>query len=183
MKIRTISLYLILASASVLLFRGTSYAQSDSKVEVGYGARCSIAQGQLGGTIKAQDLKTRVYRVQAYQYIHKRLDIFTQRLEHNDQPHAFDLRAQTNQLDASITALAADYESYDAAREAVASLKNCANNQQNFVSLLDTMRAKRQKVNDDISSIDGLLGISVRGNISDLYSKLLVTGTTGVSSE
>ena len=183
MKLRILSIILVTIAISAIFVHNVSHAQTDNNTVVQYGSNCIIAQGELSGSVRTQDLKTRVYRVQGYQYIYKRLDIFTQRLENNKQPNATKLRDQTTQLKKDITTLTGDYEVYDSARESVSAFKDCTNKQTEFVKQLDDMRVKRQKVNDDVAMIDSLLGVSVRSNISDLYNQLLVTGTSGVSNE
>lgn len=183
MKVRSILIALVFVLSPIIFVRGVVLAQAGPSETSNYAQQCQVAQGNLNSSVKNHDLRSRVYRVQAYQYIHQRLDIFTQRLENNNQAHAADLRTQTDQLQTDITTLTVDYEAYDSARDAVALLKDCRNNQLQFTKKLADMRTKRQKLNDDVVRIDSLLGTSIHADISDLYNQLLITGTSGVNNE
>lgn len=174
-----ICLVTVLLAGCILLVRGTALAQTDEQLA----SHCSVAQDNLRGPVRSTDLQTRVSRLQAYQYIHQRLDVFTQRLENNNQPYAAELRTKTDKLDTLVKAFKADYESYDTKRSAVASLKNCGNNQPEFMKKLESARQSRAVVSRDVAEIEALLSADVKTDISSLYGQLLVGGTSGGDHE
>jgi len=161
----------------LMTLSGGTYAQTE------YGTRCRIAQQNLRGTVRDQDIRTRVSRFQAYQFIYKRLDVFVQRLENNNQRGAADLRQEVNQLKQAIDDFKSDYEDYDQARVTVTKLQNCSDNLPEFTSLMQDARQKRRRVNTDVLTIDKILDPSIKNKITDLYNNLLESesseGTNG----
>lgn len=111
----------------------------------------------MNDSLRRRDLRGRVDRLQAYRYMHERLDIYVARLEFNNQPGAAALRTSTTNLDAAITTFKDNYETYDKARDEVVSLQDCEGNYAEFRTRLNGARVKRQQVNASIESIDRLL--------------------------
>lgn len=182
MKIRTTTSLLLISIIAALGISIVVFTQNKTSAQsADISTQCKVAQANLSGPVKKQDLKTRVYRVQAYQYIYDRLDTFVQRLENNNQPEADTLREQANILKDQIKLFENDYESYNTARDNTASLKDCSKHPTQFSQKLTDMRAKRQQIDSEVSSIDGLLGTTVKSRIADLYTQLLATGTSGAA--
>lgn len=154
--------------------------KSTSATEV---SRCKIVQQNLSGHIRSNDLRTRVNRMQAYQYMHQKLDIFVQRLENNNQPGAGDLRRQSDELGKKIDKFRADYETYDINREKLSKLDNCSKNSVSFDRALQTVRNSRATVHQDVIELDEKLNSSVQASVRDLYTDLLASSPTGVSNE
>ena len=166
------ALVLILISGFLLVIfsiRGKISAQEQTDYSLS--ARCEVAQQKLAGPVRSRDLRTRVDRMQAYLYLYERLDIFTQRLENNDQPSAEQMRALTSELNVLINTFKNDYEVYDQARTAVATLKNCSQETEDFSASLEFARTTRSKVNEDVVAIHSLL----RGPITTTMNELLTT--------
>ena len=136
--------------------------------------RCMLAQNYIKNIQKPRDLKARVDRLQAYRYIYQRIDIFTRRLEKNNQPEASNLRATLNDFNKIIDSFKNDYESYDYAREQLTEIKNCRNNFAAFETALANARVKRSAVNEDITAIDTLLNPKLSSQMEILYQKLLL---------
>ena len=137
-----------------------------------FATRCERAQRNLQGPVRDSDIRTRVDRLQAYRYISKRMDIFTQRLEHNNQPDAKEMRAQVTQLDASIDRFAADYETYDAMRDSLAQMPDCGKNPDLFQTRLGDVRQARTSLNQDVATIHSTLDTNFRNQLSDIVAKL-----------
>lgn len=147
----------------------SAQAQSTSS---DYELRCEGAQSTLRTSVRNRDLHTRVDRLQAYRYIEKNLDAFTQRLENNNQPQAEQLRELTTQLDMLIEQFTANYEDYDVARDSVSDIKGCRGNFENFQKNLYDARAKRAEVATDVSDVHSLLDSDVRNQLSVLLGAL-----------
>lgn len=145
--------------------------------------RCGLAQDYLRRIQKSRDLHARVDRLQAYQYIYQRLEVFIIRLEKNNQPYALELRTNLNQLAKTIDSFKEHYEEYDKSREAVVALKDCQNNMSEFQQRLDTARSLRQKVYDDVLIIQNLFSPEITGQLEVLHQELLATEKTGAHNE
>ncbi len=144
---------------------------------------CKLVQQNLDGGIRSNDLRTRVNRMQAYQYMHQKLDIFVQRLENNDQPGAKDLRTKTDDLGMQITKFRDDYETYDKSRDKVTKIEDCSKNTLSFDRALQNARDSRAVVHEDVVNLDDMLSSSVQNSLRDLYTELLSSSPAGVSSE
>lgn len=136
---------------------------------------CQAAQSYLRRVQKPRDLRARVDRLQAYRYIYSRLDIFIERLEHNNQPHATKLRKSAEVLNVTIDSFKNDYETYDQAREAVSNLKDCTQNPNKFIDLLTDARQKRKVVDNDVKAIQTALRTDIANQLNSLYKDLLAT--------
>lgn len=145
--------------------------------------RCKIAQQNLGSSVRSRDLRTRVDRIQAYQYMHQKLDIFVQRLENNDQPGAAELRQQTDSLGKQINKFSDDYETYDKSRSEVSKLVDCDKNSLAFDRALQNARDSRSVLHQDVVDIDDTLNSPIQTSIRNLYTNLLASAPTGVSGE
>lgn len=173
MKKPAITTLLIILTGLFLVSATAAIAQTDaSGASEQFASRCGRAQRNLRGPVRDQDIRTRVDRLQAYRYISRRLDIFTQRLENNDQPSAQELRQQVSQLDESIDEFAASYETYDGMRDSLSRMANCGDNAELFQTRLSDVRQARSAVNTDVAKIHTTLDTNVRNQISDLISKL-----------
>lgn len=181
MKKTRLATFIIAVTLGLLLaivaIRTQTYAQEQTDYSLS--ARCEVAQQKLAGPVRSRDLRTRVDRMQAYLYIHERLDIFTQRLENNNQPSAEQMRALTSELNVLISTFKNDYEVYDQARTAAASLKNCSKVTEDFSASLEFARSTRNKVNEDVTAINTLLS----GRITVTMNELLVTLTSEEAEE
>lgn len=158
-------------------------AQEPATTSASIETRCTNAQAYLNNTQRPRDLRARVDRLQAYRYIHQRLNSFVSRLERNNQPNAAELRAQLDTLNTTIEQFKIDYEAYDQARDQAAKIKNCQQQYQVFIQKLIDARNKRAAVNQDIEKIQTLLGVEVKNQFDQLYQELLVTGNTGGLNE
>lgn len=136
--------------------------------------RCRQSQAYLNSTVRRQDLRSRVDRLQAYRYMQQRLDVYVARLEFNNQPEADNLRASTTTLTNAITSFKSSYEAYDSARDEVANLDDCEGNYTEFRARLNAARAQRQQVNADIATLDSIL--------KDTITPQLQTAATEISA-
>ena len=154
MKLRLLALSLIIFISS---FFGTSpvvNAQTDVSAAA---QRCGLAQSYINNILKNRDLYARVDRLQAYQYIYHRIDVFVRRLERNEQKGDVELRASLNKFNDSIEKFKVDYESYDKARDLVGTVPDCKSNLAQFQSRLADARAKREVVYANVGAIQQVL--------------------------
>lgn len=145
--------------------------------------RCKTAQQNLSSSVRSRDLRTRVDRIQAYQYMYQKLDIFVQRLENNNQPAAAELRQQTDSLGKQITKFKDDYETYDKSRSEVSKIVDCDKNRVAFDRALQNARDSRNVLHQDVVDIDDTLNTPIQTSIRNLYIDLLASAPTGVSNE
>lgn len=145
--------------------------------------RCELSQRYLKDTLKPRDLRTRVNRLQAYQYIYQRLDILVVRLEHNHQVGSVELRTQMNEFSKSIDQFKSQYETYDLSREVVSKYKNCRQNPDEFLKKVDLMRQSRQKLNSDIKEIQDILAVKFKLSLEQLGDSFTVTPATEMPNE
>lgn len=143
----------VFALASVLY--GAVYAQ-DSPA---FG--CEATQRYLKNIQKPRDLRTRVDRLQAYRYIHQRLDVFTRRIERNNQPNAKSIRSNIDRLHDATEAFRLNYETYDKAREAVVLVKDCQKNDDEFSEKLKAARAARSVVAQDVALLRSIIATNI----------------------
>lgn len=147
-------------------------AQSDGGEGEDFTVRCVRAQNNLKGPVRERDIRTRVDRLQAYRYIEKRLDIFTQRLEYNNQPGAQGLRTQVQALELATSTFAANYEAYDARRDALAAMPDCGKRPQVFQTQLNDLRHLRATINQDVLNIQNSIDSNVRNELSSVITQL-----------
>lgn len=119
--------------------------------------RCALSQSYLKKIQKNRDLHARVDRLQAYQYIYQRIDVFVRRLERNSQPQAAEMRATLDQLTNQLESFKKYYEEYDQAREATANVVNCKNKLAEFQSKLTIARSKRETLQNELLEIQKTL--------------------------
>lgn len=134
--------------------------------------RCELTQNYLKNIQRPRDLRARVNRLQAYQYIHQRLEVFVVRLEKNDQPRHKELRSQLNDLKIATESFKNSYEAYDQAREAVANLEECRTNITKFQQNLSQARLARQAVHEDVLKIQNLLTPEIPNQLKELKQVL-----------
>lgn len=165
----TIIVSLTIFSISIISVVALSATTSNDSRSV-YG--CFSAQNYLKNVQRPKDLRARVDRLQAYQYIGQRLDIFTQRLENNSQPKAQDLRRQLDKLKLEVDDFKVKYENYDEARDQLVSIENCEANTSKFKTLLSSLRLERKRLNQSVKLIDDRLRINMSGQLEDLQDIL-----------
>lgn len=184
-KYLTISLISLVLVFSVTL-AARSYAQpqeSAQETDFSLSARCGIAQQKLSGPVRQRDLRTRVDRMQAYLYIYERLDIFTKRLENNNQPYALQMRTLSSELNTLTSRFKSNYEAYDSIRTKTAAAKDCGNNTEQFTQNLELTRSARKKVNEDVVAINTLLSGPVTTTMNDLLTELSAGDMPGVPND
>lgn len=173
-KYRVITLVVLLFG---LMFFASVSAQSVDRNQ------CELAQNYLRNIQKPRDLRGRVDRLQAYQYIYQRMDNFVSRLERNKQPEAENLRANLQRFSQAIEQFKGDYESYDTAREAVVKISDCQSEKEVFDQRLAEAREKRVVVKSDIELIQSILNPNITSQLESLYQQLLATTGTEASRE
>jgi glutamyl-tRNA reductase len=179
-KLRRIPLYLI---ATILLLPNTVFAQSSIIKQQSPADRCAISQNYLKDIQKPRDLRARVDRLQAYRYIHQRLTVFVVRLEKNSQPNAEKMRTAINSLAEAIEQFKDNYELYDGAREKLVTVKNCADNIEDFQDQLSKTRDARLKVSQDVVRVQELLSGDIMEYLKDLQQQLSVSEKEGDGDE
>ncbi len=183
MKKQTKITSIIIATTALLAIGLFITIGMQKNTKVIYASPCTTAQETLDGSVRTQDLRTRVDRLHSYVFIHQQLDLFVQRLERNKQPNAAKLREHTTELESALTTFRNNYEEYDLARDQVVQVPDCANKTTEFQQKLQEARNKRQIVSDDVVALDKLLDSVIKPQLGDLYGKLLASGTSEVPSE
>ncbi len=133
---------------------------------------CLIAQQHLKLTLKQNDLKARVDRLQVYQYTLKRLDLFVARLDKHNQPYAQELRETATELRRSMDDFKSNYEVYDRAREHLSALSECQSNINEFKSRLNLAREKLALLQADVAKIDTILETDIEDKLEALLQEL-----------
>lgn len=146
--------------------------QTSRPTEAGLSRTCKQAQGHLQAVVRPRDLRARVDRLQAYQYITKRLDTFAQRLERHEQPHAQTIRNLTDEFSQTVDNFKEHYEYYDTARDSLATLQVCDQRPAEFAKRLAQARRRLAAVEQDAEAIDTLLAKDVPRVLSQLRQSL-----------
>lgn len=144
--------------------------------------RCLLTQSYLKNIQKNRDLHARVDRLQAYQYIYQRMDVFVRRLERNGQSQAVEMRATLDQLTKQLEVFKKHYEEYDQAREAVANVPDCKNKLPEFQDKLSTARDKRATLQNDLAEIQNLLDPALKTQLQTVQSAVL-NDNSGVKND
>ncbi len=168
----------IFFATSLIAIGVVVHAQSTEANQDAAAQRCERAQYYIKSNIQPRDLRTRVDRLQTYQYIYQRLDTFVKRLEHNQQPLTSELRAQLNTIRQSTDSFKTNYETYDNARDQVTKLSNCKENITEFQNRLADARMKRQKVNEDVVTLQKDFS-TTKTQLESLYDQLLASDKSG----
>ena len=138
--------------------------------------RCGYAQRYMNETLKTRDLKARVDRLQAYRYIHQRLDVFASRLERNNQQGAVEFRQSVDQLARKTEVFKKNYEQYDSTRDIASNYENCQKSPDEFLDYVNATRISREAVAKVVSDIHTLLDTSIMRQLNDINNILLQTG-------
>lgn len=157
---------------TILIVSSVTAQRTSQPTQADLVKNCNQAQNYLSGTLRLRDLRARVDRLQAYQYINQRVDGFVRRLERHDQPQATELRLTVTKLNSLINNFKSDYEMYDTAREQLASLRDCQDQPAVFARNLQTARGRLQTVEKDIQTIEDLLNKQVVKDLRTLETKL-----------
>jgi hypothetical protein len=137
-----IAVFGLFFSAPNLIAQSSYNAVSNAGVK----ENCKNAQIYINKTVRKNDLRTRVDRLQLYEYISQHLDSLTQRLENNNQPRAKQMRGMINGYRKKIDAFKINYEKYDYARDRLTNLVDCQTETTKFIELLEETRIARSKV-------------------------------------
>ena len=140
--------------------------------------RCYLAQNYIKNIQKPRDLRARVDRLQAYRYVFQRMEVFTRRLEINNQPQARELRKTLSELDIQIEKFKQDYEKYDQTREDITNIFSCQNNIAKFQLALEKLRTERSQVNKDVNNIKELLNPIMTSQLDILLQSFNDQGVT-----
>lgn len=142
-------------SKTLLLFAALLIAAAPQvSAQTAAGQHCDAAQYYLKNTQRSRDLRSRVDRLQTYQYVQKRLDDFVSRMERHNQPGHQTLRVEVDSYEKGIELFKQSYELYDHARDEVTSLKSCTDNPARFSEYLTKAREERASVRTAIKNID-----------------------------
>lgn len=159
-------LVILVAVITPLLLHGTVYGQDVTA----FG--CEATQRYFRNIQKPRDVRTRVDRLQAYRYMHQRLDVFTRRIERNNQPNAKNLRADVDRLYDATEAFRLNYETYDDAREAVVKVEDCAANGDTFAEKLQIAREKRAIVAQDVALLKSIIQTNIPEQLQAVQQKI-----------
>lgn len=174
---------LLVSSLALLFFLGlvlrVNDAQSQQLSESVIVARCENAQAYLNKDLREKDLRARVDRVQAYEYVYQELNMLALRLEHNKQYSAKQMREQMTAFQQKIGQLKVSYEKYDYSRDALAQLPDCTKNPQKFSELLAVMRSERKKVEQQTTTTKTFLVANMSNQLEDTYDNFLKTSASG----
>jgi hypothetical protein len=133
---------------------------------------CEATQRYLKNIQKPRDVRTRVDRLQAYRYIYQRLDVFTRRVERNNQPNAKNLRANVDRFYDATEAFRLNYETYDDAREDVVLVEDCSENSEDFAERLRIAREKRSIIAQDVALLKSIIQTNIPEELEVLRQRL-----------
>lgn len=119
---------------------------------------CSNAQSYINNTLRENDLRSRVDRLQLYEFMYSNLKVLSDRLTANKQPQATQMKQIVTKLRTKINDFKVNYETYDSARDKVGKLGKCNSNIANFESLLSVAQSKRRIVAKDVTTLHTFLG-------------------------
>lgn len=142
---------------------------SDSIIE----ERCKQAQTYLQNTLRLNDLRGRVNRLQVYEYLYLQFEALSTRLENNNQPQAASFKKQTEAYRETVDSFIKNYENYDHDRDELAQLKDCQKNPVAFKKALVQMRVKRELVAKDIAKLQEHLTSEFPSQLTTLQESLL----------
>lgn len=168
-----IALAVLLLCAVIAVVPAVRAQQTPAATESDLRRMCTQAQGYLQTTVRSRDIRTRVDRLQAYQYISKRLDTFIRRLERHEQPRAEEMRELTASLDRSIEDFKRHYEQYDVSRDRLAGLRNCQQQPAEFSKHLQRTRENLATVEKDTKTINDLLAKDLPRELRQLKQELV----------
>lgn len=177
MKRKLLSLVIttVLLLASPVIAQETSVSPDDATIS----ERCKITQSYLNDKLKERDIRNRVDRLQAYNYIYQRFDTMTIRLEKNHQPGAQPMRSEMEKLHAAIGSFKSAYEVYDVGRDQLANLAKCAERPAEFRAQLEDVRRKRQSLADSVVSVQTILRPDLETQLNNLSTVLQTTKKSG----
>lgn len=156
-----------------------NHAQNQKLSESVVASRCENAQSYLNKDLRERDLRARVDRVRAYEYVYQELNALTLRLEKNEQYSAQNMRDKMAIFQGKINQLKTSYEQYDSSRDNLAKLSECASNPQKFSELLSLMRGERKKVEQQTATIRNFLATTMSNQLEDTYDNFLKTSASG----
>lgn len=161
------SLLILVVLFSILLLPKNAFLQNRPSVAA---ERCSLSQSYLKNIQRNRDLHARVDRLQAYQYIYQRMDVFVRRLERNNQTQSVEMRASLDQLKQQLEVFKKNYEQYDQAREAVATLGDCKTRLPEFQDKLGIARSKRSVLQEDLLQIQKILDTTIKNQLETIQN-------------
>lgn len=162
--------YLIILVVGIVFLGSSQLTLAASRAETA--EHCQKAQDYLQTTIKPRDIKGRVDRLQAYQYIYQELDGFARRLENNHQTGAKALRTELSTYDKLIERFKIDYEIYDQSRDATVRISNCQKNVDDFIIRLKATRDARAQLTDDITVLTKSINSGLLGQLKLIQKEL-----------
>ena len=158
------------------LFAQNSYKQVDGTA---IKESCINAQSYINQTVRKNDLRTRVDRLQLYEYNHQYLDLLTTRLENNSQPQAQQMRDLVDGYKSKIDGFKAKYEEYDSKRDKLAGIGDCQNNTAEFAELLQQARSARQKVATSVKDLKEYADSTSVKRLNKLQGEISISGLNG----
>lgn len=173
-----------IAAILVIVFLSgfTILSRSSAQANTAKASNCTSTQLYLTSTLRDNDLRGRVERLQVYQVIYDEVDALAKRLEFNSQPTAKDMKATVQVYKQSVDQFKESYEIYDAAREKAAKLVDCENNIQQFETALSAMRASRAELAKAIQSTDEIIAEELSMQLDRTSSQLQIAeAVEGVS--
>lgn len=147
----------IIPSLLVAMLLAVAVFSVSTNIHAQANTTCFNAQSYINNTLRDNDLRSRVDRLQLYEFMYTNLKTLSDRLSINNQPQASQMERLVSGLRTKIDAFKVDYESYDLARDKVGNLKKCNSNQTDFESLLLTAQNKRKRVAKDVAALHTIL--------------------------
>lgn len=170
---KKLSLLLIIA---LLVFAPAAYARQTSPSSEVVKNQCKQAQTYLENTLRPNDLRGRVNRLQVYEYLYLHLNAVATRLENNNQASAKQFRAGVTDYRQTIDDFTKHYETYDSSRDQLASVENCQKNVSDFQKALADMRKKRTVVAKDIIKLRVVMSEGISPQLLTLQETLQTAG-------
>jgi len=148
------------------------------RLELNSTAQCEKAQIYIENTLRKNDLRGRVNRLQIYEYVYRNIDAFTARLENNEQASAKTMRQHANNLRTEIDEFVKNYETYDELRDSIVAVKSCEENAKEFDTAVLRAQKARAKLHQNIKNIENLTRVDTQSTLDSMYTELLRTGSS-----
>jgi hypothetical protein len=160
------ALLTLLGVSTFALSNKPAKAQSSSE-------SCYSAQSFIKNTVRKNDLRSRVDRLQVYEYMYDNLNSISIRLAINKQPGSQQMAKLIKELRVKIDKFISDYEKYDQSRDTLTNLSDCSKNTKEFEALLSRTRNDRARVALDVKKVESSFSGPALTRLEDLKTQFL----------
>lgn len=172
-SVKKLALFLLIG---LIVTAPAGYARQNLPASEVVKLQCKQAQTYLENTLRPNDLRGRVNRLQVYEYLYLHLNAIATRLQNNNQSGAQQLGNAVAEYRRAIDAFVKDYETYDNSRDQLASLEDCQKNISDFQKALSDMRENRAVVAKDVIKLRVAMNSGISPQLLALQETLQTAG-------